>query len=202
MSASVLTADAARAAKVNLVEGKQGRQALNDVLVAYRANRRSGTASTKNRSEVSGSGKKLWRQKGTGNARMGSRRSPIWSGGGVVFGPRPRDWSKKTPKNVKRLAFRTALTAQIEAGTIHVTDGFSVADGKTKSFVAQLNSLVSAVTVLIIGADFDDKTFLAARNVPYAQLVLAKDVNAEDLLRYRAVVVTEAALEILAGRTA
>lgn len=202
MSASVLTADAARAAKVNLVEGKQGSQALNDVLVAYRANRRSGTASTKNRSEVSGSGKKLWRQKGTGNARMGSRRSPIWSGGGVVFGPRPRDYSKKTPKNVKRLAFRAALTARIDEGSVHVVDTFAIADGKTKSFVSEVNKLVEAVTILIVGSEFDEKTFLAARNVPYAQLVLAKDVNSEDLLRYGAVIVTQAALETLAGRTA
>lgn len=202
MSASVLTAESAAAANIKLVEGKQGRQALNDVLVAYRANRRSGTASTKNRSEVSGSGKKLWRQKGTGNARMGSRRSPIWSGGGVVFGPRPRDYSKKILKNVKRLAFRTALTAKIADGGIHVVDSFAIADGKTKSFVAHLDSLISAVTILIIGNDFDEKTFLAARNVPYAQLVLAKDVNSEDLLRYRAVIVTKEALETLAGRTA
>ena len=130
MSAQVLTADAAKAAQINLTEGHQGSQALHETVVAYRANRRQGTACTKNRSEVSGSGKKLWNQKGTGNARMGSKRSPIWSGGGVVFGPRPRDYSKKTPKNVKKLALRAALTARINDGAVLTTGAFAIADGK------------------------------------------------------------------------
>src|SRR5262249_7283760 len=119
MSANVLTIETAKEAKLNLVEepGK-GRQALHNTIVAYRANRRSGTASTKNRSEVAGSGKKLWKQKGTGRARMGSRRSPIWVGGAVVFGPRPRDYSKTIPKKVKRLALRRALTERVKDGDV------------------------------------------------------------------------------------
>ncbi|MBL9184837.1 MAG: 50S ribosomal protein L4 [Verrucomicrobiaceae bacterium] len=202
MSAQVLTADAAKAAQINLTEGHQGSQALHETVVAYRANRRQGTACTKNRSEVSGSGKKLWNQKGTGNARMGSKRSPIWSGGGVVFGPRPRDYSKKTPKNVKKLALRAALTARINDGAVLTTEQFAIADGKTKSFVSAVSKLSNAKNVLVIGNQFDEVTFRAARNVQNVQLIAASDVNAENLLRYQAIVVAGDALQTLAQRTA
>lgn len=202
MSAQVLTADAAKAAQINLTEGHQGSQALHETVVAYRANRRQGTACTKNRSEVSGSGKKLWNQKGTGNARMGSKRSPIWSGGGVVFGPRPRDYSKKTPKNVKKLALRAALTARINDGAVLTTEHFAIADGKTKSFVSAVSKLSNAKNVLVIGNQFDEVTFRAARNVQNVQLIAASDVNAENLLRYQAIVVAGDALQTLAQRTA
>ena len=202
MSAQVLTADAAKAAQINLTEGHQGSQALHETVVAYRANRRQGTACTKNRSEVSGSGKKLWNQKGTGNARMGSKRSPIWSGGGVVFGPRPRDYSKKTPKNVKKLALRAALTARINDGAVLTTGAFAIADGTTKSFVSAVSKLSNAKNVLVIGNQFDEVTFRAARNVQNVQLIAASDVNAENLLRYQAIVVAGDALQTLAQRTA
>lgn len=202
MSAQVLTADAAKAAQINLTEGHQGSQALHETVVAYRANRRQGTACTKNRSEVSGSGKKLWNQKGTGNARMGSKRSPIWSGGGVVFGPRPRDYSKKTPKNVKKLALRAALTARINDGAVLTTSAFAIADGKTKSFVSAVSQFSNAKNVLVIGNQFDEVTFRAARNVQNVQLIAASDVNAENLLRYQAIVVAGDALQTLAQRTA
>lgn len=202
MSAQVLTADAAKAAQINLTEGHQGSQALHETVVAYRANRRQGTACTKNRSEVSGSGKKLWNQKGTGNARMGSKRSPIWSGGGVVFGPRPRDYSKKTPKNVKKLALRAALTARINDGAVLTTGEFAITDGKTKSFISAVSQLSNAKNVLVIGNQFDEVTFRAARNVQNVQLIAASDVNAENLLRYQAIVVAGGALQTLAQRTA
>jgi large subunit ribosomal protein L4 len=202
MSAQVLTADAAKAAQINLTEGHQGSQALHETVVAYRANRRQGTACTKNRSEVSGSGKKLWNQKGTGNARMGSKRSPIWSGGGVVFGPRPRDYSKKTLKNVKKLALRAALTARINDGAVLTVGDFAVADGKTKSFISAVSKLSTAKNVLLLGNKFDEITFRAARNVQNVQLMAASDVNAENLLRYQAIVVAGDALQTLALRTA
>ncbi len=203
MSATILSADAAKAANIQLTEGYKGSQALNDTLVAYRANRRQGNAHTKNRSEVSGSGKKLWNQKGTGNARMGSKRSPIWSGGGVVFGPRNTTvWAKKTTKGTKKLALRAALTARILDGEVLTTASFAVADGKTKSFIAAVNGLTTAKKVLLIGTGFDELTFRAGRNVQNVQLISADDVNAEHLLRYRSVVVTGAALETLAKRTA
>ena len=203
MSATILSADAAKAANIQLTEGYKGSQAMNDAVVAYRANRRQSNAHTKNRSEVSGSGKKLWNQKGTGNARMGSKRSPIWSGGGVVFGPRNTTvYAKKLPKNTKKLALRAALTARILDGEVLTTASFAIADGKTKSFIAAINGLTTAKKVLLIGKGFDEVTFRAARNVQNVQLISADDVNAEHLLLYPSVVVTGDALETLAKRTA
>jgi len=202
MAANVLTIEEAKQAKINLVEeASKGRQALHNAVVAYRANRRSGTACTKTRGEVAGSGKKLWKQKGTGRARMGSRRSPIWVGGGVVFGPRPRDYSKAIPKKLKRLALRRALTERVKDGDVLTTTTFSVADGKTKTFVHALKGLTEATKVLVLGK-FDDLTFRSARNVPTVLLFSATDVNSEQLLNFDKIVVTSEALETLAERTA
>ena len=202
MAAATFTTSAAQQANLNLTEGHQGKQALHDVVVAYRANRRAGTAHTKRRGEVQGSGKKLWAQKGTGNARMGSRRSPIWSGGATVFGPRTRDFSLTTTKKVRVLAFRTALTARINDGDVLSVPSFSVDDGKTKSFVAAVAGLTDSNSTLIIGTRFDDMTFRAGRNVQAVQLASADDVNAEQLLNYKKVIITSDALETLARRTA
>ena len=202
MAANVLTIEEAKQAKLNLVEeGSKGRQALHNAVVAYRANRRSGTACTKTRGEVSGSGKKLWKQKGTGRARMGSRRSPVWVGGGVVFGPRPRDYSKVIPKKLKRLALRRALTERVKDGDVLTTANFAVEDGKTKTFVKTLQGLTDAAKVLVLGK-FDDLTFRSARNVPTVLLFSATDVNSEQLLNFDKIVVTNEALETLAQRTA
>jgi large subunit ribosomal protein L4 len=202
MSATILSIDAAKQANLNLVEGHKGKQALHETVVAYRANRRQCNAHTKNRSEVSGSGKKLWGQKGTGNARMGSKRSPIWSGGGVVFGPRNTTiYAKKTNKGIRKLALRTALTARIKDGAISTITDLSVADGKTKSFVSTMKSLSDAKKLLVIGS-FDENTFRSARNVQSVQLISADDVNAEQLLNYPQVLVTTEALTTLARRTA
>lgn len=203
MSATILSAEAAKQANIQLTEGYKGSQALSDAVVAYRSNRRQGNAHTKNRSEVAGSGKKLWNQKGTGNARMGSKRSPIWSGGGVVFGPRnTRNYKKTLPKGTKKLALRAALTARILDGEVLTTGNFAIADGKTKSFIAAVTNMTTAKKVLLIGTGFDELTFRAARNVQNVQLISADEVNAEHLLLYRSVVVTGAALETLAKRTA
>lgn len=203
MSATILSAEAAKQANIQLTEGYKGSQALNDALVAYRSNRRQGNAHSKNRSEVAGSGKKLWNQKGTGNARMGSKRSPIWKGGGVVFGPRnTRNYKKVIPKGTKKLALRAALTSRILDGEVLTTNSFQIADGKTKSFIATVNALTTAKNVLVIGKGFDELTFRAARNVQNVQLISADDVNAEHLLLFRSVVVTGDALETLAKRTA
>ncbi len=202
MSAKVLTQEAAVAAGLVLVEGDKGRQAVHDVVVALRANRRSGTACAKKRDEVNLSGKKPWRQKGTGRARAGDSQSPIWVGGGVVFGPRPRDYSKKTPKKVRRLALRKALTDRIAAGDVVVVDGFKVDQPKTKDFVKLLEACGAVKKTLIIGASFDETTFLAARNYQDALLARASDVNTEQLLLPRRIVVTSDALTELARRSA
>jgi len=202
MASNVLTVEGAKQANLQLVEGHKGKQALHDVIVAYRANRRQGNASTKTRAEVAGSGKKLWKQKGTGRARMGSARSPIWSGGGVVFGPKPRDYSKKVTKSVKSLAFRTALTSRINAGDVLTTESFAIADGKTKSFVKSIESYTDVTKVLVIASAFDELTFRSGRNVQKVLLMSADEVNAEHLLAYDKIIIVNDAFETLARRTA
>lgn len=203
MSANILTPDAAKQASINLVDEKRkGLQALHETIVAYRSNRRQGNASTKSRAEVAGSGKKLWRQKGTGRARMGSARSPIWRGGGVVWGPKPRDYSKKLLPKVKSLAFRKALSCRIEDGDVLVTSSLAIADGKTKTFIKTVGALTDAIKVLILGDKFDDLTYRSARNVEKVLLFPASDVTAEQLLNCQKIIIVGSALETLARRTA
>jgi large subunit ribosomal protein L4 len=202
MSAKVFTIDQARAAKFELIENAKGGQAVHDTVVALQAARRSGTASVKTKATVSGSGAKPWRQKGTGRARAGYKSSPVWVGGGVVFGPHPRDYSKAIPKAVRRLALRKALSARIVAGDVLVVESFAVSEPKTKQFVALVKENVAEEKVLVIAAAFDEKTYKAARNVRPTQLVTAREVNTEQLLAYRKIIVTNDALPQLAERTA
>lgn len=203
MSAIVLTPDAARAARLDLITNGKGTQAVHDVVVAMRANRRSGTASTKTKATVSGSGKKPYKQKGTGRARAGYMSSPIRVGGGVVFGPHPRDYSKKTSKTVRRLALRKALSRRVLAGDVLVTDVFAVTELKTKSFVRLLSENIpsGAKNVLVVASSFDENTYKAGRNFAPVQLVTASDVNTEDLLRYEKILFTHEALKIVAERS-
>ncbi|MBA3882069.1 MAG: 50S ribosomal protein L4 [Chthoniobacterales bacterium] len=201
MSATVLTADAAREAKITLVEGGRGTQAVHDVVVAMRAARRSGSANSKTKAEVAFSGAKPWRQKGTGRARAGYRSSPIWRSGGVVFGPKPRDYSKKVSKTVRRLAFQKALTERINAGDVLTIDSFAVTELKTKSFISLLQEHTDAKKVLLISDAFDENTYKAARNIKPVLLATATDVNTEQLLAFDKILVTGRALEQLAGRT-
>ncbi len=201
MSATVLTADAAKAANITLVEGGRGTQAVHDAVVAMRAARRSGSANTKTKAEVALSGAKPWRQKGTGRARAGYKSSPIWRGGGVVFGPKPRDYSKKVSKTVRRLAFQKALTERINAGDVLTIDSFAVTELKTKAFLALLRQSTDAKKVLLISDSFDENTYKAARNVKPVLLATANDVNTEQLLAFNKILVTGAALEKLAART-
>jgi large subunit ribosomal protein L4 len=201
MSAKVFTIDQAKAANFELIENARGGQAVHDVVVALQAARRSGTASVKTKATVNLSGSKPWRQKGTGRARAGYASSPVWVGGGVVFGPHPRDYSKNIPKQVRKLALRKALSARIVAGDVLVVDSFSVAEPKTKQFVALVKANVAEEKVLVIAAAFDENTYKAARNVRPTQLVTAREVNTEQLLAYRKIIVTNDALPQLAERT-
>src|SRR5580704_13813448 len=121
--------------KFPLVEGGKGTQAVHDTVTAYRAGQRSGTASTKNAGEVAGTNKKPWKQKGTGRARAGSFQSPLWRGGGVVFGPRPRDFGKKVSRGTKQLSLRKALTERLNAGDVLVVDDIKLSSPKTKEFI-------------------------------------------------------------------
>ena len=200
MSAKVLTAAAAKEAKIELIETGRGTQALHETVVAMRAARRSGSASTKTKAEVNLSGAKPWRQKGTGRARAGYKSSPIWRGGGVVFGPKPRDYSKKVSKTTRRLALQKALSERIKAGDVLTMDKFVVSELKTKSFVTLLKKQTDATKVLVLSDAFDDKTYRSARNVRPVMLATATDVNAEQLLAFDKILVTSAALERLAER--
>lgn len=202
MSAQALTESAAQAANLVLVGPEKGTQAVHDLVTAYRANRRTGSACTKTRGEVRGNNKKIYKQKGTGNARHGDKRAPIFVGGGVVFGPRPRDYSKKVTKSVRKLALRRVLGDLVRGEKIKTVDSFAIADGKTKSFVAEINNLVSPGKILIVSNSFDDSTYLAARNVAWAQLVTATDVNVEQLLLAHSIILVGDAVNTLAGRTA
>jgi large subunit ribosomal protein L4 len=201
MSAKVLTKAAAKEAKIELIEGGRGTQAVHDVVVAMRAARRSGSANTKTKAEVDLSGAKPWRQKGTGRARAGYASSPVWRGGGVVFGPKPRDYSKKVSKTVRRLAFQKALSERINAGDVLTIDKLGVSEIKTKSFVSMVKKATDARKVLLISDSFDEKTLKSARNVKTARLATASDVNTEQLLAFEKIVVTPKALELLAERT-
>jgi large subunit ribosomal protein L4 len=204
MSATVFTAEEARKAQIELItDPKRGRQAVHDAVVALRANRRRGTASTKTKADVNLSGAKPWRQKGTGRARAGDKASPIWVGGGVAFGPHPRDYSKKVPKKVRSLAFRKALSERVLAGDVLLVEDFAVKEAKTKHFLALIAETASNVRkTLIVGAAFDEKTYLAARNVKNTLLARAADVNTEQLLAFDKVIVTKEALATLSERLA
>jgi large subunit ribosomal protein L4 len=202
VSTTVLTIAAAKQANISVIENGRGSQAVHDVIVAMRANRRSGTANTKTKAEVVASGRKPWRQKGTGRARAGYASSPVWTGGGVAFGPKPRDYSKKVPKSVKRLAFLKALSSRIIDGDVLVADSLAVSEPKTKQFVKLLRSHTEEEKVLVIATDFDASTYKAARNVQPVLLNTASEVNTEQLLAFRKIIVTKEALTKLAERLA
>ncbi len=202
MSATILTIAAAKDARINVIENGRGTQALHDVVVALRANRRSGTANTKTKAEVAYSGKKPWRQKGTGRARAGYTSSPVWSGGGVAFGPKPRDYSKNVPKSVRRLALLKALSSRIIAGDVLIAEEIKVATPKTKDFVSFLKSQTEARKVLLISTQFDEVTYKAARNIQPVLLNTAAEVNTEQLLSFQKIILTNEALAKLAERLA
>src|SRR6188472_2048962 len=191
MSAKVLTADAAKNAKIPLIEGGRGTQAVHDVVVAMRAARRSGSANSKSKADVNLSGAKPWRQKGTGRARAGYKSSVIWRGGGVVFGPKPRDYTKKISKTVRRLAFQKALTERIKGGDVLTIDTFAVKEAKTKAFVHLVKKQTDARRILIVSDQFDENAYKSARNVKPVKLATASDVNTEQLLGFEKILVTD-----------
>ena len=183
-----------------LIKNAKGTQAVHDAVVAYLANQRLGTAKTKQMGEVAGTGKKPWRQKGTGRARAGSFQSPLWRGGAVVFGPRPRDYSLKVPKKLKTLAFRKALSERLLAGDVMVVDDLKLDNHKTKPFAAALEKLASAKTTLLVSDPVDDNLKLASRNLPSVAVEPADSVNVYQLLRFDKIVVTKSAMEKLQAR--
>src|SRR5213080_3610127 len=202
MSANVLTKAAAQEAKIEIIEDGRGTQVVHDAVVAMRAARRSGSANTKTKAEVNLSGAKPWRQKGTGRARAGYKSSPIWRGGGVVFGPKPRDYSKKISKSVRRLAFQKALSERINAGDVLTIGEFAVKEAKTKAFLQLVKKQTDARRILIVSDQFDENTCRSASNVKPVKLATPSDVNTEQLLAFEKILVTDGALAKLAERTA
>ena len=165
-------------------------------VVSQLANKRQGTQSAKTRSEVSGGGKKPWRQKGTGHARQGSTRAPQWTGGGIVFAPKPRDYSFKMNKKEKKLALLSALTSKVADNKIVVLDEFKLDEIKTKKFAEVMNNLkVSKALVVLEGEN--KNVVLSGRNIPTVKVSATNEINTYDVLKYDTLVVTKAAVEKL-----
>jgi large subunit ribosomal protein L4 len=183
-----------------LIEGGKGTQAVHDVVVAYQAAQRMGTACTKTVGEVSGSNKKPWRQKGTGRARAGSFQSPLWVGGGVVFGPRPRDFRKKVSRSTRQLALRKALTERLNAGDVLVVDDLKLASPKTKEFVGVLAALKVDGSALVVAAAQDKNLTLAARNIATVELTTSDDLNTYQVLKSDKLIFTKGAFEKVEAR--
>lgn len=167
---------------------------LHQAVVRHLANMRSGTADTKRRGEVRGSGRKPWRQKGTGRARVGSIRSPLWRKGGIVFGPHPRSYSQALPKKVRRLAVKSALTARAQDGHLMVVEEFRLSEPKTREVVKMLNNLEAVGNVLLVLDQWDELLARSARNLPWVYMMLAHQLNAYDILAADTVVMTRGAL--------
>jgi len=183
-------------------DGDKGLQAVKEVIVAINANNRLGTHSTKTRAEVRGGGKKPWRQKGTGRARAGSSRSPLWSGGGVVFGPKPRDYNKKINGKVRALAFSRALFDRVSAGEIAVIENFGFTVKKTKVVDKVVGLIAPKGKILLVDAPFAAETRQAARNLERVSLQEAAKLNTLDLSQYRKIIVSTKALETIIARVA
>lgn len=166
---------------------------LYEVVKMQLAKRRAGTASTKNRSQVRGGGKKPWRQKGTGRARAGSIRSPLWKGGGVTFGPLPRNYSYRLNRKVKKLALRTALSIKLKEDKLLILDNFNLPEIKTKAFITTLSRLDIKDAFII-----DDNNLhleKSARNVPFVKVLRPEGLNVYDILRYDKLIITQSCLE-------
>ena len=187
--------------KFAMIENGKGTQAVHDTVTAYRAAQRSGTAKAKNAGEVSGTNKKPWKQKGTGRARAGSFQSPIWVGGGVTFGPRPRDFSKKISKKTRALALRKALSERLKLNDVIIVDDLKITSAKTKDFVKVINALgLTGTTLLISNGDENKNLTLAARNICGVTLTTSDSLNTYDVLRPDKLVFTKSAFEKVEAR--
>lgn len=160
----------------------------------YLANQRQGTQSSKTRAEVRGGGRKPWRQKGTGRARQGSIRSPQWKGGGIVFAPKPRDYSYKLPKKIKRLAMKSALSSKIVSKEIIVLDQLNLEQPKTKEMVKVLNNIKAEKKALIVLAEKDNNVVLSSNNIPGVKTASVNTLNVYDLLNYNSLIITKDAV--------
>ena len=203
MASKVLTIESAKSAGFPIIENGKHTQALHDAVVAYRAARRSGSACTKTKADVNLSGAKPWRQKGTGRARAGYKSSPVWVGGGVVFGPKPRDYRKKLTKTVKAVALNKAISLKVLSGDVVTVERFEVAAPKTKEFVKLVSGVSDSFegkSILVVASTFTESTYLAGRNVGAVQLIRSSDLNAEDVLKFQKVLLVGDAVKNLVER--
>lgn len=184
-----------------LFAGPVRRHLLYETVRMQQANRRAGTSATKTRAFVSGGGKKPWRQKGTGRARAGSTRSPVWRGGAVIFGPQPRDYSYRLPATARKAALRSALAAKAREGKLLVLDTIALEAPKTK-VLAKLMADLNVQSALIIVPERNDSLERAARNLPLVKVLRAEGANVYDLLRYDRLILTPDAVQALNGRLA
>jgi large subunit ribosomal protein L4 len=187
---------------LTLIENGRGTGAVHQTVVAYNAAQRMGTACTKNAGEVAGTNKKPWRQKGTGRARAGSFQSPLWRGGGVVFGPRPRDFSKKVSRSTRQLALRKALSERLKAGDVLIVDDLKLPTAKTRDFLVVLSALQVEGTALIVAHGTDQNLRLASRNVSRIELATGDSLNTYQVLRSGKLVFTRGAFEQVEKRLA
>ena len=183
--------------KIELAEGVFGIEpnvsVMNDMVKAYLANQRQGTQSALTRSEVSGGGKKPWRQKGTGHARQGSTRAPQWTGGGIVFAPTPRDYTITLNKKEKRAALKSALTSRVQENKFIVVDELKLDEIKTKKFQNVLNNLKVSKALVVVGDD-SDNVVKSAKNIPTVKTAYVNTINVYDILKYNTVVATKTAV--------
>ncbi len=183
-----------------IVDQPEHEHLLYEMVKMQLANRRSGTAATKTRGQVRGGGKKPWRQKGTGRARAGSNRSPIWVGGGTVFGPQPRSYAYRLPRSARKTALRSVLALKLRQEELVVVDTIEFAQPKTKQMIALLSQLDIGNSVLIVLAEADVNVQKSARNLPGVKVLLSQGLNVYDLLRYRKILFTRTALEQVSER--
>ncbi len=188
----------------SIAEAEIRKDLVHQAVVTQFANRRQGTADTKTRKEVKGGGRKPWRQKGTGRARAGSIRSPVWVGGGSVFGPHPRDFGKEMPKKMKRTAFRSALADAFQSDRVRLVEEFKVSQPKTREVAALVKAwgASKARSVLLVTAESDPDLYRAARNIPNVNVQHVTDVNVVDLVAHEKIFVERAAFETLEKRIA
>ena len=177
----------------NVFAAKVNEHLMHMAVVLQLANKRQGTQKAKTRSEVRGGGRKPWRQKGTGHARQGSTRSPQWTGGGVVFAPKPRDYSMKMNKREKQIAIKSALTSKVQDSKLIVVDEFKLDEIKTSKFVQILDNL-KAPKALVVTKDKDEKVVLSARNIPTVKTTMTNSLNVYDILKYDSLVLTKDAV--------
>lgn len=189
----IIGKDGGKAGKVeipqNLDRFRPALQLLREVVIGYRRNRRRGTASTLTKGEVSGSGRKPWRQKGTGRARAGYRTSPVWRGGGVVFGPKPRDFARSIPRGMRRKALAAAIADKLTNGEVVVVENVESATGKTKDMARWLDLIGAGKKPLIVVGSVEKKVAMAVRNIPGAAVIARSDLNALDVFQHEKIVV-------------